>query len=137
MLYGVRRKIILVDDVKFSLITTKDRLKKYYEVYPAQTVDDMYELLKEIVPDLILLDINMPEVSGFDTIIKLKSDEKYNKIPVIFLSGQSDKDTVLRGIALGAEAHVGKPFAIESLIDAIENVFSGNLIPYEKRFGLD
>jgi DNA-binding response OmpR family regulator len=122
----IRRKIIYVDDVNYGLITVKDRLKKLYEVYPAQSVAKMFELLEKIDPDLILLDVNMPYVDGFEAIKMLKDDARYADIPVIFLSAQRDKETVVRGINLGAVAHVGKPFATPMLIETIEGVFDPN-----------
>lgn len=125
MYTNIRRSLIFVDDVKFSLITTKDRLKKYYEVYPAQTAYELFELLELMRPDLILLDINMPDVNGFEILTRLKADERYEDIPVIFLSGQNDRDTVVIGLTLGAAAHVCKPYTVEALVDAIENVFKG------------
>lgn len=119
-----RKRIILVDDVKFTLITTKDRLKNYYDVYPAQSAKDMYELLENMRPDLILLDINMPDVDGYEVLRKLKTDERYSDIPVIFLSSQSDRESVLKGISMGADAHVCKPFTVEGLIENIEHVLN-------------
>lgn len=119
----IRRSIIFVDDVRFSLITTKDRLKKYYEVYPAQNAHELFDLLELMRPDLILLDINMPEVDGFEILTRLKNDERYEDIPVIFLSGQNDRDTVVVGMTLGAAAHVCKPYTVEALVEAIENIF--------------
>jgi len=125
------KKIVLyVDDISFSLITVKDRLKDHYEVYPAQSVTIMFELLEQLEerrgrkPDVILLDLNMPDVGGFEALEMLKSDDRYKDIPVVVLSTQKDRETVIEGIHLGASAHVGKPFKDKNLIEAIEGVFS-------------
>ena len=123
-----RKTIIYVDDINFSLITVKNRLRDYYEVYPAQSVSIMFnileqfEKLKNTMPDVILLDLNMPEVDGFEAITMLKSNPLYADIPVIFLSAQRDKESVVKGIRLGAAAHVGKPFTDSELIDTISYV---------------
>ena len=127
------RKIVLyVDDISFSLITVRDRLKEHYEVFPAQSVAIMFELLEQLeehrckTPDVILLDLTMPDVGGFEALEMLKSDDRYKDIPVIILSAQKDRETVIKGIHLGAAAHVGKPFKDKNLIEAIEGIFSQN-----------
>jgi DNA-binding response OmpR family regulator len=123
-----RKIVVYVDDVNFSLITVKDRLKNHYEVYPAQSVAIMFNVLKQLEdrkdtkPDIILLDLNMPDVDGYEAIAMLKEDERYSDIPVIFLTAQKDKESVIKGINLGAAAHVGKPFTDTSLIEAINYV---------------
>jgi PleD family two-component response regulator len=123
-----RRKIVYVDDVNFSLITVKERLKSRYEVYPAQSVSIMFNILKQldevkdVKPDAILLDLNMPEVDGYEALSMLKADERYSDIPVILLTAQKDKESVIKGIHLGAAAHVGKPFSDQVLTDTIENI---------------
>jgi len=130
-----RRIVLCVDDVSFSLITVKDRLKDHYEVYPAQSVAIMFDLLEQLwerrgrTPDVILLDLTMPDVGGFEALEMLKSDERYKDIPVIFLSAVKDRESVIKGIHLGAAAHVGKPFKDHNLIEAIEGVFSKGVQP--------
>jgi len=122
----IRRKIIYVDDVNHSLLSLKDRLKHRYEVYPVQSADKLFDLLIRVEPDLILLDVNMPGVDGFEAIQKLKADVRYAKIPVIFLTAQNDKDSVFKGLNLGAAAYVNKPFTASLLIESIEGVFNLN-----------
>ena len=116
----IRRKIIFVDDVKYTLLTVKDRLKTHYEVFPAESVEMMFELLEEIIPELILLDVNMPDIDGYEAITRLKSDMRYNAIPVIFLTGKDDKESVVKGLRLGAADYVTKPFSDPELIECIE-----------------
>jgi DNA-binding response OmpR family regulator len=119
----ISRKIIYVDDVYYSLITIKERLKRQYEIYPAQSVEKMFEVLERIKPDLILLDINMPEVNGFEAIERLKADKRYTDIPIIFLTSQKDRKTIIKGMSLGAADVVTKPFAEDKLIECIEYQF--------------
>ncbi|MCL2055266.1 MAG: response regulator [Oscillospiraceae bacterium] len=119
-----RRKIIYVDDVNYSLIAIKNRLKDRYEVYPAQSTEKMFSLLENIVPDLILLDINMPGTDGFEAIKRLKSNPDYTEIPVIFLTGNRERSSVVKGMGLGAVDIVFKPFSDEKLIDRIEYQFN-------------
>jgi two-component system cell cycle response regulator len=115
-----RRKIIMVDDVQFQLVSVRERLKKYYEVYPAESSDALFELLANIKPEIILLDANLPEVDGFEIIKMLKKDVHFSKIPVIFLSGNDDKKNVIKGMSLGAVDFLKKPFETTDLYNCIE-----------------
>ena len=121
---NVRKKVIYVDDFSHCLMTVKDNLKKYYEIYAASSVEKMYEILEHITPEIILLDINMPEVDGFEALKQLKSDERYSSIPVIFLTGETGKDSVVKGLKLGAADYVSKPFSVFDLIERIEKQIS-------------
>ena len=115
-----RKRIIYVDDVNYSLISLKSRLSKYYEVYPAESVVKMFDLLEKFRPDLILLDVNMPDIDGYEAIKMLKNDERYADIPVIFLTGNSDRESVVKGLSLGAADYMIKPFTTEKLIENID-----------------
>jgi len=117
---GVRKKIVYVDDVNFSLVSVKGRLKEHYEVFPAQSADILFEILGHVTPDLILLDVNMPNVDGWEVIRKLKADRRYAPIPVIFLTGRNDKESIVKGFSLGAADYVSKPFSDPDLIERIE-----------------
>ena len=118
---NVRRKIILVDDFSMHLISTKERLKNYYEIYPAQTTEILLEVLQKITPELILLDINMPENDGYAVIKILKGNPRYANIPVIFLTSKYDKKSIIQGMSLGAVDFVTKPFSDLKLVECIES----------------
>jgi DNA-binding response OmpR family regulator len=126
------RKIIYVDDISFFLVKIKERLKGKYEVYPAQSVEKMFEVLERIKPDLILLDVNMPDVNGFDAIGQIKADARYADIPVIFLTGQKDKKTLIKGMNLGAVDFITKPISDEKLISYIEYQFSSDKLEADR-----
>jgi DNA-binding response OmpR family regulator len=117
------RKVIYVDDVYYSLVTIKERFKRHYEIYPTQSVEKMFEILEKVKPDIILLDINMPDVDGYDAIEKLKADRRYAGIPVIFLTAQKDRNSIIKGMSLGAADFITKPFTDEKLIECIEYQF--------------
>jgi len=116
-----RRTIIIVDDINYCLQTVRGRLKNDYRVYTAQKAEDLFELLETIEPELILLDIAIPVTDGFEIIKQLKSNSKYQQIPVIFLSAKSDKESITKGISLGAVDFITKPFRNTQLIECIEN----------------
>jgi putative two-component system response regulator len=115
-----RNKIILVDDNKASLDMGRNLLKTFYEVYPAASAQKMFEILKNITPDLILLDIDMPEMNGYEAIKLLKDDRLYAEIPVIFLTSKDDEGSELEGFDLGATDYVPKPFSGPLLLKRIE-----------------
>ncbi|MDR0671098.1 MAG: response regulator [Oscillospiraceae bacterium] len=116
-----RYKVMLVDDNMANLSIGKSMLKSIYEVYPLPSAAKLFEILKNVTPDLILLDIEMPEMDGYTAIRKLKSDEKMADIPVIFLTSKIDKDSELEGLRLGAIDYVTKPFSAPLLLKRIEN----------------
>lgn len=80
-----RKKIIVVDDNLENLTALKNTMKDIYDVYPCPSVLKMFDLLEHIQPDLILLDVEMPDMNGYEAMNKLKSSDKYHEIPVIFL----------------------------------------------------
>jgi len=117
-----RRKIFIVDDVNYVLTTLKERLKSIYEIYPAQSAEILFEMLEKTVPEMIILDIQMPESNGFEIIEQLKADPRYSDIPVIFLTGnKTDRKSVYKGMSLGAVDYITKPVNNEKLIDCIES----------------
>jgi len=117
-----KRKIVIVDDVKFHLLSLKESMKKHYDIYPAQTVDELFDILSSTKPELILLDINMPEKNGFEILDMLKSDDLYSDIPVMFLTSHMTKEAVLKGMRAGAAGFVQKPYTETNLYDRIESV---------------
>ena len=120
VLNNTRKKIILVDDVMANLDQGKSMLRAYYEVYAVLSAAKMFEILEKITPALILLDIEMPEMDGYDAIKKLKADERYADIPVIFLTARTDANSEVEGLNLGAVDYVTKPFSAPMLLKRIE-----------------
>ena len=116
-----RRKIIMVDDNRANLDMGRNMLKPFYEVYPAQSANKFFEILENVLPDLVLLDIEMPEMNGYEAIKKMKADSRFDDIPVIFLTAKSDESSELEGFELGASDYVSKPFSAPLLFKRIEN----------------
>jgi len=117
---GTRKKIIYVDDVQYSRFTLKRKLGEYYEIYTIESTKKLFEVTEKIQPDLIILDINMPEMDGYETIVKLKNNDRLMNIPVIFISSRDDKESVMKGLSLGAADYFIKPFDTIKLIESIE-----------------
>jgi putative two-component system response regulator len=120
-MHNTRSRIILVDDNKANLDMGRIMLKPFYEVYPAPSAAKLFEILENILPDLVLLDIDMPEMNGYEAIKKMKADSRFEEIPVIFLTAKSDETSELEGFELGAMDYVSKPFSAPLLMKRIAN----------------
>ncbi|MCL2810219.1 MAG: response regulator, partial [Treponema sp.] len=98
----MQKTIFLVDDNATNLTVAEDALVKQYRVIALSSAVQMFAALEKFKPDLILLDIEMPEMTGFEAMKKLKSSDLYAEIPVIFLTGRTDPVSEADGIELGA-----------------------------------
>jgi len=115
-----RKTIFLVDDDLTNLTIGKKALVDLYNVFTLSSGALMMELLENITPDLILLDVNMPEMNGYEVISKLKEKETTASIPVIFLTARREEESELQGFNLGAIDYIMKPFSISILLKRIE-----------------
>jgi len=120
----VRKKVVVVDDNLENLNVLKNTLKDIYDVFPAASAKKMFDLLGHIMPDLILLDVEMPEMNGYEAMKKLKSSGEYHEIPVIFLTSMSDAQSEMEGLSLGAADYIHKPFAAPLLLRRIKTHLS-------------
>jgi len=115
-----QKKIIAVDDVPDNLAAIRNTLKDLYEVYPCPSALKMFELLEHVKPDLIMLDVGMPDMDGYEAIKKLKGDDRFKEIPVIFLSAMGDENSEMEGLKLGAVDYIHKPFVTPLLLQRIK-----------------
>ncbi|MDR2597465.1 MAG: response regulator [Treponema sp.] len=115
-----KKKIIVVDDNVENLTALKNTMKDIYEVYPCPSGAKMFNILQHIKPDMILLDVEMPEMNGYEAINKLKSDDKYKGIPVIFLTSRDDAQSEVKGLNIGAVDYLHKPFVAPLLLQRIK-----------------
>jgi putative two-component system response regulator len=114
------KTIFIVDDNDTNLMTAKTALEGIYRTFALPSVAKMFNLVDKITPDLILLDVDMPEMDGFEAMRILKSDEKKKSIPVIFLTGKNDAESEIHGFEMGALDFINKPFSPPVLIRRIE-----------------
>ncbi len=103
-------EILIVNDSKLNIMMLTNILKDDYKIISAESGAEMFEVLETCEPKLILLDVVMPEMDGFEAIAKLKVSSEYSKIPVIFVTGLSDAGSEEKGFKLGAVDYIGKPF---------------------------
>ena len=118
--YKMQKTIFVVDDVDTNLSSAKDALKEQYRVMTLPSAAKMFALLEKITPDLILLDIEMPEMDGFEALSRLKDMKSQADIPVMFLTGMTDPSVEVRGFELGVVDFVTKPFSAPVLLNRIK-----------------
>jgi putative two-component system response regulator len=116
-----KKMIMIVDDNMANLKMGREILKDRYTTYPVPSADTMFYLLKSVRPDMILLDIAMPDMNGFEALRKLKAEPEYADIPVIFLTARSGENDEHEGLKLGAIDYIFKPFSPALLLLRIEN----------------
>jgi len=117
------KKIILaIDDMAVSLTTVRTILQKDYDVRLAKSAATALEMLAQFKADLILLDIEMPEVSGFDFAKTLKEKDEYKNIPIIFITSHANPQFIDQAMSYGAEGYIMKPFIPEALVKRVKSV---------------
>ena len=114
------KTIFVVDDNSTNLTAAKTALDGTYKTFALSSAARMFKLAGKIMPDLILLDINMPEMDGFEAMQALKSDKTLQYVPVIFLTSRLDAEAEIRGFNMGALDFINKPFSPPVLIKRIE-----------------
>ena len=119
-----KKFIILVDDNPANLKIGKNVLSEKYRVATAPSAEKLFGLLENNNPALILLDIDMPEMDGYEAIKVLKSKPQTKDIPVIFLTGMKEAQDEEKGRSLGAVDYVTKPFEPMAFITCIEKHIS-------------
>ena len=115
-----KQTIIMVDDHLTNLTIGNNVLDEHYNVITLSSGALLLRTLEKRIPDLILLDVDMPDMTGFDTIKLLKEHSEYSSIPVIFLTAKSDGPSELEGLSLGAVDYIAKPFSPPLLLKRIE-----------------
>ncbi|MCL2759413.1 MAG: response regulator [Treponema sp.] len=113
------KTIFVVDDSDTNLSMAEAVLDDHYRVMTMPSAAKMFAFLEKVIPDLILLDIEMPVMDGFETLDHLKNDGKYQDIPVMFLTGRNDSEVEARGLEMGAVDFITKPFSAPVLLNRI------------------
>ena len=106
----IKNTILIVDDDKIILQALTLILGDEYILHVARTGEEAIDIAKRTLPDLILLDVIMSDMSGFDVISVLKNSPETAEVPIIFITGMNSRDDEARGLALGASDYINKPF---------------------------
>ena len=119
---GIMQKtIFVVDDNDINLSVAESALEDQYRVMTLPSAAKMFALLEKVPPpDLILLDIEMPEMDGFEALLRLKGNSAHAGIPVIFLTSMTDAEVEVRGFQLGVIDFITKPFSAPVLLNRIK-----------------
>ena len=124
----MKKKMLVVDDSVLARTLIEAFLKEFqpYDMelrFASNGLEALEALSEDPQVDMISLDVNMPEMTGFEFLERLKVDLKLADIPVIFISSETDEEEVARGLAAGARAYLTKPFDGSHLRSAIDQVF--------------
>lgn len=120
------KKVLIVDDER-NIVTALEYLlqKNGYEVQVAETGEDALAQLDSFSPDLVLLDVMMPKVSGYEVCQRVRSRPEWRDIKVVMLSAKGREVEVSKGMSLGADLYVTKPFSNTELVATIGRLLSG------------
>jgi two-component system alkaline phosphatase synthesis response regulator PhoP len=118
-------KILIAEDERDirDLITFTLRFANY-EVVAASNGEEAVNLARQEVPDLIMMDVRMPRMTGYEACAVLKSDAKLKNIPVVFLSAKGQDSEIQAGLQAGAEEYLLKPFAPDQLTDRVKIILA-------------
>jgi diguanylate cyclase (GGDEF)-like protein len=117
-----KKKILIIDDTELMVKLTQDiLLEKGYDVVSATNGVDGIKMVMSEKPDLVLLDVVMPGIDGFEVCKLLRKDESNNLMPIIMLTAQGNEEDKLAGLELGADDYITKPFNPRELISRVKN----------------
>ena len=118
-----KKRIVVADDEPFILSALQDTLSDSYSVTTASNGAEAIKVAQKVLPDLIILDVMMPEMDGLEACKNLKRDKATSSIPVILLTAKGQITDIEKGFKSGADAYVVKPFSPARLIEKVEEIF--------------
>ncbi|MET0155676.1 MAG: response regulator [Rickettsiales bacterium] len=120
------KNIVAIDDTAsiraFLRVSLEDEGAKVYE---ASNAREGLELCKKIAPDLVVLDLGLPDMDGLDVLPQIKAMQKDGRPPVVVLTVRKGKKTIAEAYQKGADAYLSKPFMVEDLLELIEDKING------------
>lgn len=112
--------VLVVDDIALNILLIEKMLKKFgFEIRKANSGAQALEAIVERQPNLVLLDIMMPGMSGYEVLEKIRADKSMQELPVVMLSALSANDDVSKAISLGANDFITKPVVMERLYNTV------------------
>ena len=118
---NIRKTVFVVDDNLMILSMAKKILETQYKVFTMSSGEKLFKMLEKIIPALIILDVEMPVMNGYEVIKELKIAEKFKNIPVIFMTGSLDAEREEIGRNLGAVDFLSKPFSKNGLLELVQH----------------
>ncbi|RDY61948.1 response regulator transcription factor [Flagellimonas nanhaiensis] len=119
----MKKKILIVDDEPNIVMSLEYAFKKKdFEVFIARDGTEALEIAEKQFPDVVLLDIMMPQMDGYATLQKIKENKDMQDTKVVFLSAKNKPADVQKGLDLGADMYMTKPFSIKKIVTEISNL---------------
>lgn len=120
------KKVLIVDD-ELNIVTALEFLlqKSGYEVMAAQNGDEALKRVESFAPDLVLLDVMIPRISGYEVCRRMRERPDWKHIKIIMLSAKGREAEVSKGVSLGADLYVTKPFSNNELVGKIGELLAG------------
>lgn len=113
-------RVMVVDDVPLNVLLIKKMLSQYtFKLITANSGQSALDQIEKQIPDLLLLDLMMPGIDGFEVIRRLRSDEKTKELPIIILSALNSEADIVKGFQLGANDFINKPIIMEKLLNSV------------------
>lgn len=117
------KKILIVDDEPNIIMSLEYTFKKNnFEVFIARDGQEALDILENQIPNIIILDVMMPNVDGYATLEQIKQNEKLKNCKVIFLSAKNKESDIQKGLDLGASSYMTKPFSLKKLVDKVNEL---------------
>jgi len=118
-----KKEILIVDDSATNVFLIESVLSEYgFKTFSANNAKEAFKAIEKKIPDLILLDLLMPQISGFEFIKTIKQNNKLTAIPIIAVSAITDEESINEIMKLGADIFINKPIIISDLIDKINSI---------------
>ena len=115
------KRLLLIDDEPDLILLVKDYLEfRGYEVITAENGREALEVLEQEIPDMIICDVMMPEMDGYAFVNQVRQDERTSWIPILFLSAKGQSQDKIKGLNIGADVYMVKPFEPEELVAQVE-----------------
>lgn len=116
-------KVLVVDDEPNILLSLEFLMQQAgFDVTTAKDGETALQRISETEPSLVLLDISLPGISGFDVLEHLRKDERFTRLPVIMLTAHGREVEKEKGMALGADDYITKPFSTQALVQKVRNL---------------
>lgn len=121
----MKRKILIVDDEPNIVMTLEYTFKKKdFEVFIARDGSEALQILENNVPDVVLLDIMMPNVDGYQTLKRIKANDSLKNTKVVFLTAKNKASDIEKGLKLGADKYLTKPFSVKKIVLEIHELLN-------------
>ena len=116
----MKKKILIVDDEPNIVMTLEYTFKKQdFEVFIARDGSEALQILENNFPDVVLLDIMMPDVDGYETLKHIKEQDRLKQTKVVFLTAKNKASDIEKGLKLGADKYLTKPFSVKKIVSEV------------------